>query len=840
MRGGSSSQQPPALIMPADGPDARLYETAIRRAIEMVNADGGVIATLDDTGQTMVLRVRQVHPRLQPEPQLIHHSASRPHAIEEAATTVLPAAQFWRFYRPGERLIGYVWQTGKPVIMTGDEVRGLPSGSSPEDPDAPFHLAVPIFAAFPGEDEQSAAEPQVIGVLAVHVTDPRWPFTQNHIHLLQAQAQNIAQALLLTRVMHQEQSHRRLLALLRELTSDLPIQPDIDNFIEKVFERVYIAIRGMFDTDAFAIVLVQTPSTSRPLEQTLTFAYMVDAGQRYPPMQVREDQAPWWSWVRVGRAVGWITDDDRRNNPQLRQRDWGSQRYLDSQLFVPMKTSAGVIGALLVASARSNAYTGEHVALLEMAGRYIALAVENAQMRRNRRLVHNSESDRTLALLNNSLLALNATLDVDTIIRGLVESASELARGQACAYLEYDTKADELIIRDAVQNKDRPYQEVIGQRLQVGEGRRRQAVEGQIVPLDDLTTEYKRGDAIAALLERYHVQAMLLVPVIYSESITLHDRVLGLLAIFTPDQRGLFTPAEEMNLMALGRVAASAIHNARTYAQLRELDRLKDEFILTASHEFRTPMSAIQGFSWLIQRRVESMTPEQAQHWSGEIARATEQLKDMMDTITEAWRTKSVQMPPLQSINLAEMTRLALEVSAPFLAAGEHTPQIQVSEDLWVLGDQDRLRHVISNLLTNAAKYSPEHSQIAVSATMKTAEELLATHRERGARDEDDDRELVAHVTPGSGPWVVLSVRDMGMGISAANQKKLFAKFVRLELTTNVRGTGLGLYICRRYIEAMGGEVWVESAPGQGSTFSFCLPDAPAPTMPITGSPAMG
>jgi len=87
---------------------------------------------------------------------------------------------------------------------------------------------------------------------------------------------------------------------------------------------------------------------------------------------------------------------------------------------------------------------------------------------------------------------------------------------------------------------------------------------------------------------------------------------------------------------------------------------------------------------------------------------------------------------------------------------------------------------------------------------------------------------------------VVLSVHDMGMGISSANQKKLFAKFVRLELTTNVRGTGLGLYICRRYIEAMGGEVWVESAPGQGSTFSFCLPHAPAPTMPINGAPAAG
>ena len=85
--------------MPADGQDARLYDVAIRRALEMVNADGGAITTLDDSRRAMILRVRAVHPRFQPEQQ---RRRARPpaHPIEEAATTVLPATQLRRMYRP--------------------------------------------------------------------------------------------------------------------------------------------------------------------------------------------------------------------------------------------------------------------------------------------------------------------------------------------------------------------------------------------------------------------------------------------------------------------------------------------------------------------------------------------------------------------------------------------------------------------------------------------------------------------------------------------------------------------------------------------------------------------
>lgn len=812
---------PPPVIMPADGPDAALFESAVLRAITAVNADGGMIATLDDSRSMMIMRVRQMHPRLQPPlPRGPRSRPLPPSEIDGAITTLMPSMQVWRNYRQGERLVGTVWQNGEPVILSGDEVRGLPSASAPEDPTAAWHLAVPIFAVS-GARQAMIEDPPVIGVLAVYVYDVSWRFSQQHIHLLQAHAQNIAMSLTLAQVSRQERRHNRLIQLLQELTSDIPSHFDAETFYGTFGERIAVAIGGVLDCYAFTLVM---PAPATQGDTMLALHSILENGMRFAPMPLTDVQAPWWAWVRKGQTIAWTSESDRHQYAELRQRPWGTQEYMDSQIIVPIKAPSGVVGALWLASPRVNAYSREQVSLLEMAGRVIGMAIEHAQMRTQRRSSAGAESERALALLNNALLGLNATLDVSAIIHDLVEQASELMHGQVCAYLEYLPQTDELVMRDIAQNKDHPYEELIGQRLPVGDARRRQAVEGQPVVLEDLAPEYQRGDQVGALLKQYHVRAMVLAPIIHKDAASHHDRVVGILAIHAPEQQALFSPSEVMNLMALGHVAASALNNARTFAQLRELDRLKDEFILTASHEFRTPMSAIQGFSWLLHRRGETMTPDQARHWASEVMRATEQLKDMMDTITESWRTKSVQLPQLEPVQVSSVVQNALEVSSGLIAS-DHPVDAQVSEDLWVQSEADRLRHVISNLLINAAKYSQAGTPIRLTAMVRQVADLLAISRERGARDgEDGEDALVTNVTANSGPWVVVSVHDQGIGISAINQKRLFAKFVRLELKTPVRGTGLGLYICRRYIEAMGGEIWVESAPGSGSTFSFCLP----------------
>jgi signal transduction histidine kinase len=153
-------------------------------------------------------------------------------------------------------------------------------------------------------------------------------------------------------------------------------------------------------------------------------------------------------------------------------------------------------------------------------------------------------------------------------------------------------------------------------------------------------------------------------------------------------------------------------------------------------------------------------------------------------------------------------------------ASIEHKITLHVADDLWVNCDALRVRQVMSNLLDNAVKYSSLEAPIDLIASATTLDQLSLPE------DQIDPER-------GDMSVVVVRVRDEGEGIYEEDQRKIFEKFVRASrsLTTAVRGTGLGLYICRRYIEAMGGRIWLErSVPGEGSTFAFYLPriDAPA------------
>jgi signal transduction histidine kinase len=143
---------------------------------------------------------------------------------------------------------------------------------------------------------------------------------------------------------------------------------------------------------------------------------------------------------------------------------------------------------------------------------------------------------------------------------------------------------------------------------------------------------------------------------------------------------------------------------------------------------------------------------------------------------------------------------------------------VEAPGDLGVLADPDRLSTVFSNLLSNALKYA-EHGPITVRAAGEERATLTRAGRLAPQRASAADR------------WVVMAVQDAGPGIPEEDQEKLFQKFVRLprSLTTAVRGTGLGLWICAEYVHAMGGEIWVESELGKGSRFIFCLPAASAP-----------
>ncbi len=225
---------------------------------------------------------------------------------------------------------------------------------------------------------------------------------------------------------------------------------------------------------------------------------------------------------------------------------------------------------------------------------------------------------------------------------------------------------------------------------------------------------------------------------------------------------------------------------------LKEAEQLKDEFIGLVSHEIRTPLTILIGS--IGTAMTEGISPEDAHSMLHEAMDGAESLNHIVDNLLELSR--------YQSDRLA-LRKEPIDVGAVICSLAEkeklHTSKHQVVVDVpdglpMVHADRTRVELMLTNLLSNAAKYAAEGTEIRLSA----------------GRNTDN---------------VVISVRDRGIGIPAEQQANLFQPFERIENAARpAKGLGLGLLVCKRLVEAHGGIIWVESEPGKGSTFSFTLP----------------
>lgn len=245
--------------------------------------------------------------------------------------------------------------------------------------------------------------------------------------------------------------------------------------------------------------------------------------------------------------------------------------------------------------------------------------------------------------------------------------------------------------------------------------------------------------------------------------------------------------------------------------RLLEVDRLKDDFISTVSHELRTPLTSIRSFSEILHDHPE-MGEQQRRRYLGVIVKESERLTRLINQVLDLAKIESgqaewqvIDLDPMAAIDdaltstgqLFEEKHVRLGVSMP--------PELPL-----VRGDHDRVVQVLINLLSNAVKFSEENTgrvQVSVS------------------------------IPPG---YVQVSVRDNGPGIRSEEQGMIFEKFRQAgdTLTEKPTGTGLGLPISHHIITHMGGTLWVESVPGEGSVFSFTLPVVGGPTPGDTGDRA--
>ena len=263
-----------------------------------------------------------------------------------------------------------------------------------------------------------------------------------------------------------------------------------------------------------------------------------------------------------------------------------------------------------------------------------------------------------------------------------------------------------------------------------------------------------------------------------------------------------------------GEQAGVAFTNARLYwrlqrahQQLQELDQMKDQFMITASHELRTPLTAVQGYIELIAEYDETLPSDQRREFLQKARRSCDELTVLLGNVMDASRLDAdveIRSALLKNLSVSDMVSSVIILIEPHMTQEERELHMQVPTHLQVRADPIRLRQVLMNVSINALKYSPPRTPITITA--------------RSCPD------------CGRGAMVMISIADKGNGIHLAEQEHIFERFYRMESDMNspVRGSGLGLYISRRLIEAMKGKIWVESKgiAGEGSTFHIQLPMA--------------
>ena len=240
------------------------------------------------------------------------------------------------------------------------------------------------------------------------------------------------------------------------------------------------------------------------------------------------------------------------------------------------------------------------------------------------------------------------------------------------------------------------------------------------------------------------------------------------------------------------RAAAKRARLEQSYRKLKEVEKMRDEFLFMVSHEIKTPLTYMLSLARQMEAGDLGPCTKLQRRALKSILRGIQRLSSEMEDILTVSRIDAGKLDlNLERVDLNELISGTVERMRPFA----NLKKLTLSSDLpplpRVRADRRRIEQVLGHLLDNAIKYTPEGGRVEVSAR-------------RGGRE------------------VIVEVRDTGRGIPKEKQVKLFSKFFRADLS--VPGSGLGLYICKRIVEAHGGRIWCESEEGKGSRFFFTLP----------------
>ena len=617
-----------------------------------------------------------------------------------------------------------------------------------------------------------------LGLLALgEMIEPR-SYSDTQLRLAQNLAGQAAVAIEHAHLFTQAQSRIEELSTFHDIVLQLNTPLDLSHVLDEITK----AALKLMGADNLHIYLYDEESN----EFNFGSALWRD-GSRTPAVQKPRATGRGLTATVVKQAAP-IVINDAPSHPFFQSeqsRQWGIYAIAG----FPLKYGDKVIGAFTATYLHPHTFTEEELLLLNLLAEQAAVAVRNAEL-----FADSQRRLRDMSALVDMAKQVTGDLNLESVLQTTVQILRGLMNARASTITMLADEPSELIVRAAV-----------GIDLEFNEAHMKveDSISGQVVTTAEMIYIRDTHDDPDFLFFDEAVRSLFVVPLI------VRDEVIGTLTIDS-DQPNAFTESDQQLMIIAAAQVSVAIENVRLFAEseartqelaaayeeLKESDRLKDELVQNVSHELRTPLTFVKGYIDLLMDGEEGLLTEEQQEFLQIVSDKTDDITRIIDDIITLQRINASNLQ-LETVPMTDI--LATTVASHRLVADKKGLKIRTKfvedKNTFVSIDRGRINQVLDNLIGNAMKFSPDGGEITIAMSQMDYA-------------------------------VCVSISDQGIGMPREQHERIFERFYQIDGSARRRfgGTGIGLAIVKRIIDAHNGQIWVESEIDEGSSFFFTLP----------------